>query len=208
VPYRHTHRGPFTIGPIARDVLVELQEAARSEGATLHLVETPGVRSAVAAALARADAAQDADPRFRGEISEWTPAPGTQRRDGVPATAYPRSPHAAEMFPARDHALGRGWGVDGGDAAPVDAEVAVLATEGDRLDDWLVAGQALQRVLLTATTRWVFASFLGQLMEQRGMRPVLREQLGMPGFPQVVLRMGRASIAAATPRREVADILE
>jgi hypothetical protein len=45
-------------------------------------------------------------------------------------------------------------------------------------------------------------------MEQGHLRPVVREELGLDGVPQVVLRLGRASVAASTPRREVADVLE
>lgn len=208
VPYRHTHRGPFTVGEVEPEVLVALQDAAREEGAALRLVEHPGVKSSLAGVVASADRAQQEDPRVQAEIRTWTPAPGSHRRDGVPATAYPRPGATADHpFPARDHALGReqGIAVDGPGYEP---EIAVLTTDGDSRTDWLTAGQALERVLLAAARRWVFASFLGQLMEIGHLRPVVREELGLEGVPQVVLRMGRASVAASTPRREVSDVLE
>ncbi len=84
----------------------------------------------------------------------------------------------------------------------------MITTVGDHPEDWLHAGQALQRVLLHGTRMWVFASFLGQLLEVSHLRPVVREELGLDEFPQVVLRLGRATVAAATPRRPVSDVLE
>ncbi len=92
IPHRHTHRGPFEPGGLHRDSLVVLQEAARLEGATLHLVEHPGVRASLATVLAHADGAQRDDPRYAREIESWTPPPDVHRRDGVPATAYPAGP--------------------------------------------------------------------------------------------------------------------
>ncbi len=209
VPYRHTHRGPFTEGPVPPHVLIALQDAAREEGAELHLVEPTGVRRSLADLVAAADRAQQADPRVREEMFAWTPPPGGERRDGVPATAYPRpGAGSSAPFPARDHALGRDQGMDVPGLPAVEPVIAVLTTDDDTRRDWLVAGQALQRVLLTAARRWVFASFLGQLMEVSHLRPVVREQLGLHGAPQVVLRLGRATVAVPTPRRDVSDLLE
>jgi hypothetical protein len=42
MPYRHTHRGPFTSDPLPRGLLAGLQHDALAEGATLVLVDQPG----------------------------------------------------------------------------------------------------------------------------------------------------------------------
>jgi hypothetical protein len=49
-------------------------------------------------------------------------------------------------------------------------QLAVLTTARDVPAAWLRAGQALQRVLLTATARGLSASFLYQSIELRDMR--------------------------------------
>lgn len=51
--------------------------------------------------------------------------------------------------------------------------LAVLSTAHDRRADWLRAGQALERVLLSATRRGVRASFLRQALEWPDLRGVL-----------------------------------
>jgi nitroreductase len=208
VPYRHTHRGPFTNVPVDPALLVELESAASIEDTVLHLVQHPGHRSTLGKLLREAERSQMADPRFRAEVEAWTPAPGDRRRDGVPPTAYPHATGGpSDEFPVRDWSMGRGWGAEGGqdDIEPV---IAVLATSGDHVADWLTAGQALQRVLLTAARRWVFAAMLTQPLELPHLRAVIRDELALDGFPQVAMRLGHADSAPTTPRRRVDEILD
>jgi hypothetical protein len=60
----------------------------------------------------------------------------------------------------------------------------------------------MQRVLLTATTAGVSASFLSQPVEIPATRAVLRQQLGGRAHPQVVLRFGYGFMAPMTPLRQ------
>ena len=70
----------------------------------------------------------------------------------------------------------------------------------------VAAGQAMQRVLLTATAEGLAASFLSQLIEVERAREELRRLIGGPRGPQVVLRIGRGWPVSATPRRSVDDL--
>ena len=83
----------------------------------------------------------------------------------------------------------------------------VLLTAGDGPADWLVAGQALHRVLLRAASRWVFGSMHTQPLEVTAVRQVLRAHLAMAGVPQMLMQLGRAHTAPLTWRRPVADVL-
>ena len=47
---------------------------------------------------------------------------------------------------------------------------AALLTQGDSERDWLLAGQALQRLLLHAASQWVFARLNTQPLEEAGTR--------------------------------------
>jgi hypothetical protein len=117
---------------------------------------------------------------------------------GPPA---PRLAGRDPAFPAR----ARAWV----ERAPT---VAVLTTRGDALADWLVAGQALARVLLTARAAGVSASYLNQPVEVPDLRPRVADLVrdaadpGVPGrrggmpadaTPQIVLRLGYTRAAAA-----------
>ncbi|MGS0686428.1 Acg family FMN-binding oxidoreductase, partial [Nakamurella sp. GG22] len=69
------------------------------------------------------------------------------------------------------------------------------------------AGQALQRLLLTATALGLSASFLSQPIEVSDERKELRRLLADNRHPQAVLRLGFSAPATATPRRDPADLL-
>lgn len=79
------------------------------------------------------------------------------------------------------------------------AQVALLWTSHDGRDDWLRAGQALERVLLTATVHGVRTSMLHQAMEW----PDLREAMAgsrQRCSPQLLIRFGYGPDGARTPR--------
>jgi hypothetical protein len=82
----------------------------------------------------------------------------------------------------------------------------VLLTRGDTRRDWLVAGQALERVLLAATARGLATSLLTQAAEVPSMRWLLRSSLG-PGQPHALIRLGYGPRGPASPRRPVPDVL-
>ena len=128
------------------------------------------------------------------ELGDWVPPPWSIRRDGVPHTSYPARPgHMCPYYPGRDFAHGHGWGVAGfsGAPAPRSAGVVCLLTTGDDGPaDWVRAGQALQRVLLTCATCGVAAALHSQPLELGWLRELVRGQVSDGGFPQLILRLG------------------
>jgi len=52
----------------------------------------------------------------------------------------------------------------------------------------------------------VKASFRNQPLELPAMRAKLRQELLLPGFPQMVLRIGAGTDGTPAPRRGVADV--
>jgi nitroreductase len=201
VPHRHTHRGPFADGSLPPGLIVALQQEALAEGAALSLVRRPGEYSRLAAIVSRAGAAGDLDPVARSEIMHWSRPLGSNARDGVPARAFSSGhPHEPGRLRQRDFDLGRGIGtpMDGG-SEPL--ATAVLLTFGDRRLNWLQCGQALQKVLLHAASKWVYASIYTQPLESADVRSLVARSLSLPGSPQVLLQFGRADSTEPTSRR-------
>ena len=216
VPHRHTHRGPFEAGQLPDALLAGLQNDALLEGAELAFLR-PGLAYERLAALTVAAARRaDLDPRSRATIRRWTRARrdrpesvlASAERDGIPAAAFAS---AVRVQPGRlrqrDFDLGRHLGMLPAGGAPP-AVTAILATRDDRRGDWLRAGQALHRLLLHAAADWVFASLYTQPVENPVTRILVRTELGLHGYPQLILQLGHATSAAATARRgpdEIAD---
>jgi len=208
IPERHTNRQAFEDVPFDPEVFDELREAADAEGAWLTRLDGQD-KNAACALVAEGDEEQLRDKRFRRELASWIVPNRSDRRDGVPGYAIGYSDLRSYVGPllfrtfdtgkakgARDQALSAG--------SPL---LAVLGTHDDRPRDWLVAGQALERVLLTATSCGYDASFMNQPVEVERLRPRLAALAGQTGFPQMVIRMGIGPKCEATPRRDVHEIL-
>jgi nitroreductase len=199
---RHTHRRPFSNRPLPPGVLAELVQAASTEGATLHL---PDDTETARLLYLVSDAERDlvADPGYRAELAGWVG--GNRDRDGIPSSALgPRDPvgrtPVRDFTPNRHEPLGYAWFED----AP---RLAVLSTTGGTRKDWMHAGQALQRVLLTATLRGVAAAPLTQPLETADAWLVRDPRAGVEQ-PQMILRLGYGLPVPASPRRPVSDVLD
>ncbi|GAA2639598.1 hypothetical protein SMC26_44930 [Actinomadura fulvescens] len=75
---------------------------------------------------------------------------------------------------------------------------AVLTTQGDSPAEWLRAGQALQRVLLSGASRSVSASFMYEVVDVPGVQDLVQHG----DFPQVVLELASTALPERAEGRE------
>lgn len=203
IPRRHSSRLPFFLDPVPGGLRWRLAEAARAEGAWLELVVGSCAVEAFGELARSANRVLERDPGYRAEIARWTrhgPAP-----DGVPAAAGGPVAEPQDLLPLRP--FGDHTRAPGRDFEP-EPLVAVLGTAGDTGVDQITAGQALQRVLLTATDARLVAAMLSQPIEVAAARDRLRTALGRFGAPQMVLRIGYGQPGWPTPRRDPSDVTD
>lgn len=202
IPRRHTNRRPFADIAIPGEVRSELIDAVTAEGATLTMLDN----SACAGVLSIIRTAENRwrhDPSYWAELARWTrQSPG--RKDGVPAEAFgPWS--VLDSVPLRDFGLVQPiphrW------TMPFEQEptLAVIYTTADGRREWLRAGQALQRALLTAAVRGLASSLMTQPLELPDLRLMLVDD-GVR-FPQAILRLGYGRPSAPSPRRALDEVL-
>jgi hypothetical protein len=200
---RWTHRGPFVDVPVPPPVLRELEAAAQREGALLHVL-TPHERDAAELLVEEGDALLWADPRWRRELAMWMHPRRSGDGLGMPGAIVPLAKLVVSTVD-----MGQSTGRRDRSLAHASPTLAVLGTHGDASVDWLHAGQALQRMLLTAVTHGVQASYLNQPLQVATLRPRVRTLTPGAGHPQVLLRLGMtAGPPAVTPRRPVERVLE
>jgi nitroreductase len=158
---RHTNRSAFQRRPMPQDLLAKLAQAAESEGAQLRVLEQDEERNQLADLVAEGDKRQFADARFRRELAAWIHAGRARTQDGMPAHALDIPGRFTPFAPllVRTFDVGKGTAAHDRKIAEHSPALAVLGTADDTPDDWLVAGQALARVLLRATQDEVAASF-------------------------------------------------
>ncbi|GIH21102.1 Acg family FMN-binding oxidoreductase [Rugosimonospora africana] len=200
---RRTNRRPFSDLPLPDPVVTELTAAAAAEGAVLATADTAGTE-AVLALTRTADEWQRADPAYREELAAWT-LPPRGRSDGVPAQAFGPQDER-DTLPMRDFGLVQPDLHRRNARFEPDPTLVVLSTEGDGRLAWVRAGQALQRVLLTAAVRGVAAAPMTQALEEPLTRQLISDQAHNQ-YAQVILRLGYGRATAASPRRPLAETL-
>lgn len=204
---RRSSREPFADEPVPDALLGALSGAARSEGANLSVLGEWQV-DAVLDLVAEAQQDESVSPEAREELARWT-ASGAGEADGIPVQAF--GPHRYDgRAPVRDFALGRP--VPERRSAIFESHpcLAVLATAQDRPQDWLLAGQAMERVLLQAALDGLSTSLNSQALERPELRWLLRDprSASAAACPQMLLRLGYGPVVPSTPRRAVSDVLD
>lgn len=200
VPRRHTNRYPFADTALPADTVERLVAAAHLEGAAL-AVASPVGRDAILGMSRAADRSLRERHGYDEERERWT-RPARGRRDGVPATAV--GPwDDLEIVPVRDFGPPAHGPVSG--RFEPHPTIVVLATSGDGPVEWVKAGQALQRVLLTATALGLATTPISQPVEVPAVRCLLTAT-GTGTWAQIVLRVGYGRPVPATPRRPCKDV--
>jgi nitroreductase len=177
VPVRRTNRRPFFDAPVPTAHAQAMVRAAERERSWLHVVSDRVKRARLQDFVVRASRLQKADPAVQAELDKWD-----------------ASEHGAPTASAEPHTEG-------------DPLIVVLCSYYDGPLAELQSGQAMQRVLLAATTLGLSASFMSQPVEVRAIREELRHMLGGSLEPQTLLHIGFGSTNPATPRRPVSELL-
>ncbi len=208
IPRRHTNRARFLAGSVGGGLVAGLVRAAEEEGAWLVPIDDDPRREALADLVARADAEQAADPRFRRELAAWVHPGRARSGDGMPAYALGLHGPRALLAPlvVRTFDWGDGRAASDRQLAEGSPLLAILGTSGDGPSAWLEAGQALDRVLLRACASDLQASFLNQPVELPHLRNRVSEVAARPGFPHIVLRLGVGPEVNPTPRRPLEEV--
>ncbi|MCT2594421.1 nitroreductase family protein [Streptomyces sp. N2-109] len=209
---RRTSREPFEEREIPAELRTALADAARREGAQLALL-TPWHTEALLDLVRDAEGREARDPERAAELARWTRSGDSDldppfADEGIPSYAFGPRKHGGHA-PVRDFA-GRRRPVPGRAAAVFEErpQLALLGTQEDRPQDWLRAGQALERVLLLATGHGLATALSSQAMESADLRRLARDPQSPMARVQMVLRLGYGPSGPATPRRPARDVLD
>ncbi len=207
--FRHTNRGPFEPRPLPYAVVSTIKSAATKEGTWLHVLAGNAKRRKVTDLILQAGRLQASNKQFRRELAEHIHFSTSASRDGIPLYALGMSRWLSPTAPWIIHHLDWGHARSLRDHrllinAPL---LTVLSTRKDNPVDWLKAGQALARLLLTAASKSVSASFFNAPIELPTMRESVRQVFGRRDCPQMLLRLGYGGDVRPTPRRPIEEVL-
>ncbi|MFB7368868.1 Acg family FMN-binding oxidoreductase [Streptomyces sp. NPDC056222] len=205
---RHTSRFPFTEERIPAEILDGLHAAAILEGCRLVV---PGAWHAdtVLGLVHDSELFEAADASVRAEIAGWTrtgAAGEGAETEGIPSYAFgPRQYDVTS--PVRDFDSSHRDPGRGSARFEKRPQIALLGTVEDTAREWLMAGQAIQRVLLQATLDGLSTSLMSQPLEWPELRSLARDPSSATGFVHMVIRMGYGPRGRATPRRPASEVL-
>ncbi|MEN3538968.1 hypothetical protein AAH991_27910 [Microbispora sp. ZYX-F-249] len=211
VERRRTHRSGFTALPVPDRLVDALVSEAAPEGGRLMPITSDAAARVLAALTGAAQDVQSQDRLFVLELMRWARPPGSSRRDGVPAAGYPTDPRRMhpQHFAQRDYARGHEWGMAPDERVSASTGlVALLSTGGDGREDWLRAGEALQRMLLHASAYGVSVAFHTQALEMPELREFIRTHLCSGESPQMIMRLGFVIDESESVRRAPSEVVE
>ena len=208
IAQRRTWRKPFTAVPVPALVTQALVDAASEEHAWFGVIggaaQDVDLRRLTGELIGEADAVLWSNRSWRREQASWMHPRRVGQGIAIPGLS-------ASLAQAVVRTFDLGNGVAARDRNLVDGSplLAVIGTDGDTVEHWLLAGQALQRVLLSGCIDGLQASYLNQPIVVPSLRTRLQTLIGTAGFPQVLLRLGypvhQTSASARRPLQEVID---
>jgi nitroreductase len=201
---RRSNRRPFSDAPVPADARARIGAAAEAAGGWLVLVDDRTSVANLAAIVRDAEQLLRSDAAYVAEMQEWTSRYHTEGV-GIPTDAAGVAPAPQDVLAMRDYG-----GKERAEGRDFEQEplLAVLGTSGGGRYDDVVAGMALQMVLLTATDAGLAASMLSQPIEVPHARDELRRTLHRPGTPQMVIRLGYGQPTTSSPRRSIDSVID
>jgi hypothetical protein len=198
---RCSNREPYGDDVLPTAVQRELVQAATSEQGILHFLDE-NEASQVRQLVTSAERELLADPAYRAELARWVSR--DRFDDGIPPWALgPRS--SVGRDPVRDFEPDRSQPVRYAEFE-YSPQLAVLSVRAHSLRRWVEAGQALERVWLTATCRGISFCPLTQPLETSDAWRVGDGRWGS-GYPQMIMRVGYGPpVRTSSPRRAISDV--
>jgi hypothetical protein len=176
---RRSYRAPFGLHPLPRDEVDALVRADVTPGTEIRPVHPRRESPALAELLGHAARVLRGDRAYQRELTAWS----AQFRDPLPGeSTLPWSglvradTHLPDAVTLTERLMRE--------------RLLLVLTGDDARADHLHAGQAMQQVWLTAVTRRLAASVLTQPLHLPEVRAALIERLDLPGYPQLILRVG------------------
>lgn len=199
---RRTYRKRFLDEAVDQTTIDSLVLAAECEQCLASPIAGPTQRERAAELIAEADETLWNDATWRREISSWMHP--QRKNEGF---LIPGLSQRAAQIVVRSFDLGSGVAARDQQILEGTPLLLVIGTPADEVADWLRAGQALERILLTACAAGLQASFLNQPIHVDRLRTRLRDLAPRALVPQVLLRLGKpAEVLAPVVRRPLTDV--
>jgi nitroreductase len=203
---RRTDRLPFAAPPEWDSFEPVLRNTVDKRVAVLDVIPD-GSRPLLADASRLTEELRRNDSSYHAELEWWT----AHALGPIPPSALVSETEAEQLDVSR-HFPTSGRGTRRAEIGPDRSKVLVLSTYDDSRRCALAVGEALSTVLLECTMAGLATCTLTHMIEIHAPREIVRRLTGKHGYPQVLIRVGKAPENETPPpgtlRRPLTDVLE
>lgn len=172
---RHSHRQPFRPLPVDHDLCERIIARHGVTDTQVLRIAEPAL-GAIARLLTYAAGAVRSDTAYQRDLAAWTMPAVRSELDTLPWALVRTTTHLPDQ-PTLEQRLR-------------EQTTLLVITEDDARVDHLRAGIAMQRVWLAAVANGLAASVHTQSLYLPEVRAGLVEQLGLAGYPHLLMRLG------------------
>jgi len=152
------------------------------------------------------------NPKFTGELTKWlrfSEKEAMQKGDGLYAacSGFPSMGRMLGSFVLKNFITAKSEEKRLLKQVNKTALVAIFKTQNNDLVDWVKTGIIFQRFALTATKLGLSHSYLNLPCQITQVRDKMMTDLGLAGFPQLIIRLGFSNKMPFPFRRRINDVI-
>jgi hypothetical protein len=206
---RHTNRTAFDTKVIPALDVERLSLLASVYGIRFAATSDEEVHERAASLVAEADLAQMSDAAHRRELARWVRPGRVAEGEGMSLSSFGASDRMTSVASAALKMLDLGAGTASTHERLVISSpwIGLIASTEDDVRSWLRTGMALADILLEITAEGLDCSFANQPIEVAEIRPKLGAVMGIQGFPQMLLRVGKGVPVPPSARLEPRHVI-
>ena len=197
---------PYTL---PESVSAYLKKQASEVNIEFELIVDQEHRQTIAELISEADRKHFSDPEFRSELSQWIRASKNQQHDGMAVNSYwtPSLLAKLESMIIKRFDVGSSVASKDKELTEESPTLGLIATESEEPSQWFATGMFLSRILLYLTASGISVGYMNQAVEIADIRRILREEADVTGYPQLLLRIGKAEMSKQSARRPLTAVL-
>jgi hypothetical protein len=162
--------------------------------------------------IAEANIIQMSKPRFKSELIQWmrfSEKEAMQKGDGLysACSGLPSMGRWVGSFVLKNFVTAKSENKRIFKQLEKTPAVALFTSQKDTIEDWIITGMVFQRFALTATKLGLSHSYINLPCQVLQVRDKMMKDLGLVGFPQLLIRLGYSQKMHFSFRRRINDFI-
>ncbi|MCA1760982.1 MAG: hypothetical protein LC658_14545 [Bacteroidales bacterium] len=209
---RQTTRNLYKVNPVPDIDLRELKQIVSEPGINVEFYTGQEITNKFAPYIFEANTIQMSNPNFRHELIQWfrfSEKEALQKGDGLysACSGMPSPGKTIGNFIVKNFITIKSEEKRLRKQVHKTASVAMFTTQNNTILDWVKTGIAFQRFALTYTKMGLSHSYINLPCQINQVRDKMINEMGLNGFPQLLIRLGYSQKMHFSFRRRVNGVI-